>query len=432
MAARDIFSALEVPDYRWLWIGSLGSQFAMNMQMVARGWLVYSLTASALDLAWVTLSFMLPQALFSLWGGVVADRMRKRAIIVTAQTSNCVATLVMAAVIFAGHVEMWHFLVMGVFNGTILALSMPARQAFIPELIPERLIITGMALNTTSWNLSRILGPALAGLLIAWLADGDTTSVTGVGIVYCVIAALYGLAAVTVLRVSQPGRLRVPDGKSALRDVLDGLVYVRRQPPVLGLILLSIVPFLFGMPLNTLLPAFNHEVLAGGADDLGLLISCMGVGAILGSLVLAGISDVLRNRARWLVATCIIWGILTAAFGSVGSVFWASLVVSFIGAVSAWNMALNRGLLQTQVEGAMRGRIMSIDMMSHGLMPLAVLPIGYIADHYGLAVALESAGGLFVLVVVGLALFAPPVRELERRLGHGGRDDLVERGQSAG
>jgi len=415
MAARDIFSALEVPDYRWLWAGSLGSQFAMNMQIVARGWLVYALTSSAVDLAWVTMSFMLPQALFSLWGGVVADRMSKRRIIISAQSVNCLLTLVMAGVIFAGHVELWHFLVMGVCNGTILALSMPARQAFVPELLPEKLIITGMALNTTSWNLARILGPSLAGVLIAVLADGDQSSTFGVGVVYCMIALLYGIAAVTVLRVSQSGRPRAASGKSPIQDVLEGLRYVRAHPPVLGLILLGVVPFLFGMPLNTLLPAFNEEVLGGGPEDLGFLISCMGGGAILGSLLLAGMGE-LRNKPRWLIASCLAWGFFTMAFGSAQHVLIAAVLVGLIGWVSAWNMALNRGLLQTQVDSGMRGRVMSIDMMSHGLMPLGVLPISFVADRYGLAVALESAGAVFVLVVAVLALFMPAVKDMRRAL----------------
>ena len=132
----------------------------MNMQIIARGWLMYSLTSSAMDLAWVTLSFMLPTVAFSLWGGVVADRMPKRRIIALAQTLNCIATIVMGYIIFSDRVDFWDFIWFGFFNGTILALSMPARQAFAPELIPQRLMFTAMALNTTSWNLSRILGPA--------------------------------------------------------------------------------------------------------------------------------------------------------------------------------------------------------------------------------------------------------------------------------
>lgn len=415
MASRDIYTALRVPDFRWLWIGSLASSFAMNMQIIARGWLVYDLTASAMDLAWVTLSFMLPQVVFSLWGGVAADRFRKKRIIVMAQALNCVATVLMAVIILAEKITFWDFIWFGVFNGTVLAMSMPARQAFVPELIPERLIFTAMALNTTSWNLSRILGPALAGFLIAWVAAGDTSSHYGVGIVFLMIAALYFTSAVTMLLIEQNGNIKEPDDKSPLHDVVDGLKYVWANPPVFGLILLSIVPFLFGMPLNTLLPAFNEDVLGGGPDDLGLLMSSMGVGAILGSLMLASMGD-LRNKGLWLISTCVGWGAFTAAFGSAQVMWLAVLLVGAIGWLSAWNMSLNRGLLQMQVVGHMRGRILSIDIMSHGLMPIGVIPISLIAERYGIGVALEAAGVVFVLVVLGLAWFTTSVRRVDEDL----------------
>jgi MFS family permease len=415
LASRDIFKALNVSDFRWLWLGSLGSSFAMNMQIVARGWLVYTLTSSPMALAWVTLSFMVPTVAFSLWGGVLADRLPKKRIIVLAQSLNCAATLVMATIILSDRVTFWDFIWMGFFNGTVLALSMPARQAFVPELIPERLIFTGMALNTTGWNLSRILGPVLAGLLIAWVAAGDTSSTYGVGIVYLVIASLYFLSAVTMLLVRRPGNIKTPDDKSPLTDMADGLRYVWANPPVFGLILLSIVPFVFGMPLNTLLPAFNEEILGGGPEDLGMLIACMGGGAILGSLMLATMGE-LRNKGAWLIATCVGWGAFTAAFGSAQVVWLAMVLVGAVGWLSAWNMSLNRGLLQMQVEPSMRGRIMSIDMMSHGLMPLGVIPISFLAERYSVAVALEVAGAAFVLVVLGLAAFTRSVRRVDEDL----------------
>ena len=125
MASRDIYSTLSVRNFRWLWIGSLSSSFAMNMQIIARGWLVYALTSSATDLAWVTLSFMLPSVVFSLYGGVLADRLPKRGVIIIAQSMNCVATLLMALIIFRGEVSFWDFIWFGFFNGSVLALSMP-------------------------------------------------------------------------------------------------------------------------------------------------------------------------------------------------------------------------------------------------------------------------------------------------------------------
>jgi len=421
VADRNITKALSYADFRWLWVGSLGSSFAMNMQIIARGWLVYTLTSSALDLAWVTLSFMLPTVAFSLLGGVLADRLPKKAIVSLAQSLNCAATLILGFIILTDRVTFWDFIWFGFFNGSVLALSMPARQAFVPELIPERLIFTAMALNTTSWNLSRILGPALAGFLIAWVAGGDTSSTYGVGVVYFMIAGLYFISAITMLMVRKRGvSTQVSAQKSALGDMADGLKYVWSNPPVFGLILLSIVPFLFGMPLNTLLPAFNEDILSGGPEDLGILMSAMGMGAIGGSLMLAWLGEI-RHKAAWLVGTCIGWGAFTSGFGLAASIPVAAVFVGFIGFVSAWNMSLNRGLLQMQVDHHMRGRIMSIDMMSHGLMPLGVLPISLIAEAYDVAVALVCAGIAFAVTVLLLAAFSTSVRRVDEEMPKLGR-----------
>jgi sugar phosphate permease len=218
-----------------------------------------------------------------------------------------------------------------------------------------------------------------------------------------------------MLLVRKTGNIKEPDEKSPLNDMADGLRYVWANPPVFGLILLSIVPFVFGMPLNTLLPAFNEDILGGGPDDLGMLMSSMGIGAILGSLMLASMGG-LRNKALWLISTCVGWGIFTTAFGSAQVVWVAAVLVGAIGWLSAWNMSLNRGLLQMQVSDSMRGRIMSIDMMSHGLMPIGVIPISMIAERYSVAVALEVAGVVFVLVVLALAVFTSSVRRVDEDL----------------
>ena len=413
MASRDIYSVLAVPNFRWLWLGSLGSSFAMNMQIIARGWFVYDLTASAMDLAWVTLSFMLPSVLFSLYGGVLADRLPKRSLIVFAQTLNALATVAMAWIIFSGTVVFWDFIWFGFFNGTVLALSMPARQAFVPELIPQPLIFTAMALNTTGWNLSRIVGPALAGLLIAWLAGGDKQSAFGVGVVYMVIASLYLASALTTLLVDRPGLSSQEQRGGTYQEMREGLAYVLEHPPIFALLLLSIIPFLFGMPLNTLLPAFNQDVLGGHADSLGILVSAMGGGAIIGSMMMAAMGG-MRRKGFWLIVSSLGWAIATGLFGFSGNLAAALLAIASIGLISAWNMSLNRGLIQHAVDSHMRGRIMSIDMMFHGLMPLGVFPISWIAEGYGVGTALVVSGGIFALLI-GLAfVLSPAVANMAR------------------
>ena len=366
-----------------------------------------------MDLAWVTLSFMLPSVLFSLYGGVLADRLPKRSLIVFAQTLNALATVAMAWIIFSGTVVFWDFIWFGFFNGTVLALSMPARQAFVPELIPQPLIFTAMALNTTGWNLSRIVGPALAGLLIAWLAGGDKQSAFGVGVVYMVIASLYLASALTTLLVDRPGLSSQEQRGGTYQEMREGLAYVLEHPPIFALLLLSIIPFLFGMPLNTLLPAFNQDVLGGHADSLGILVSAMGGGAIIGSMMMAAMGD-MRRKGFWLIVSSLGWAIATGLFGFSGNLAAALLAIASIGLISAWNMSLNRGLIQHAVDSHMRGRIMSIDMMFHGLMPLGVFPISWIAEGYGVGTALVVSGGIFALLI-GLAfVLSPAVANMAR------------------
>ncbi len=413
MASRDVRQVLLVRNFVWLWIGSLGSSFAMNMQIIARGWLVYTLTSSAIDLAWVTMSFMVPTVLFSLYGGVLADRLQKKKVIVWAQALNCLATIVMAVIIFSERVTFWDFIYFGFFNGTILALSMPARQAFVPELIPEKLVFAAMGLNTAGWNLARIVGPAFAGLLIALIAGGDKTSHFGVGVVYIVIAALYFISAVTMLLIDKSGRVKRDDKGSAWEDMSEGVRYVLAHPPVFGLIVLSIIPFLFGMPLNTLLPAFNEEILGGHADDLGFLVSAMGIGAIIGSFMMATMGD-LKRKGVWLIVTCVGWGAATSAFGMSQTYALAIVMIAAVGWISSWNMSMNRGMMQMQVDDQMRGRVMSIDMMTHGLMPLGVFPISWIAENYDVGTALVVSGSAFMVLTLISVAFIPSVRTTDQ------------------
>ena len=189
----------------------------------------------------------------------------------------------------------------------------------------------------------------------------------------------------------------------------EGLNYVMANPPGFGLIVLSIIPFLFGMPLNTLLPAFNESVMGGGPDDLGFLVSAMGAGAIVGSLMMATMGS-LRNKGAWLIITCMGWGAVTSAFGMSQTHWLVFAFIAVIGWIGSWNMSLNRGMLQMQVDDHMRGRIMSIDMMSHGLMPLGVFPVSWIAENYGVGTALVTSGSAFMVLTLLCFLFVPSVR----------------------
>jgi len=408
---KSLFASLKVADYFYLWIGMLASAFAMNMQLVAQGWLVYEMTSSAMNLTYVTLAFMLPQVVFSPIGGVLADRVKKKPVIGWSPLANGVATLAMAYVVMSGNVTFEDFILVGLFNGTVMALSLPARTAFIPEIVGERLMFNAMAFNTAAWNLSRILGPALAGFMIAVFADGDTTSVYGVGLVYIVLSVLYLISAVTVLLIRHKGEPIKGHRKTPMHDLAEGMHYVFHSPIVGGLILLSIFPFLFGLSINTFLPAFSRDVLSGGPDDLGFLMTSMGVGAIGGSLLLAKLSGI-GNKGNWVLVTNALWGVGVASFALTTEFSFAFITIGIVGFISAINMSMNRSLVQLQVEQSMRGRIMSIDLMSHGLMPLGVVPIGYIVDHVSIQAGLVTSGIMLFLVTVISGFFMPKIRAI--------------------
>jgi len=228
-----MFESLRIRDFRFLWVSNLAATFAMQMQMVARGWLIYDMTSSPLALTWVMLSFMLPSFVFSLAGGVIADRMHKKWIMVGSQVMNTGATVVLAFIIYAGDVTFWHFIYFGLFNGTILSFSMPARSSVIPEIVEKSSLVNAMALQSATWNLSRVLGPTLAGVLIAWFAGGDTTSATGVGIVYFVIAALYAISVLCTVMIHYLGAPADRGHTTMIADVAEGFRYMRTERLIL-------------------------------------------------------------------------------------------------------------------------------------------------------------------------------------------------------
>jgi MFS family permease len=410
---RGMFAALKNRDFRFLWVGNLAAQFAMQMQMVARGWLIYAMTQSPMMLTWVLLSFAAPSFLFSLFGGVMADRMQKKQVMMVAQGLNATATLVMATIVMSGQVTFMDFIYFGLFNGTVLALSMPARQSVIPELVGEETLFNAMALSTASMNLSRVCGPALAGAIIAMLADGDTANTFAVGVVYYIIAALYLIAVAALLLMRYQGNSTMVVEQGVFADIGAGLVYMWRSPLIFGLLLMAFVPMLFGMPIQFLMPAFNQDMLQGGADSLGLLLAFNGLGALCGSLLLSRLGD-LRHKGLWLLLLSLGWAVFMAMFAFTTRLALAVPMITLVGLCSSMYMAMNMSLVQLAVLPAMRGRVNSILMMSFGLMPVGVIPVGYIAEHYGIDTSLLISAVCLAIVTLVLAVCIPAIRQIDQ------------------
>ncbi|MEJ2130895.1 MAG: MFS transporter [Gammaproteobacteria bacterium] len=425
MFTREMFSSLRHRDYRFLWVSNLGASFAMNMQMVARGWLIYALTSSPMSLFWVLLSFMAPSFVFSLVGGVIADRLHKKWVMLTGQTLNFGATLVLAIIIYTDNVTFWHFIYFGLFNGTVMSVSMPARAAIVPEIVGERDLVNAMALSSSSMNLSRIVGPATAGGIIGIVAAGDKTSTMGVGVVFFIIAALYLISIVTTASIHYQGAPAEREKKSVFADIGDGFSYMWGDKIVFGLMMMSFVPMLFGMPLQFLMPAFNQDILGGGADDLGLLMGAMGIGALAGSLGLARFSDAASN-GRVMIGCAFVWAIFMGMFSFSQTLYWALPLAVITGGFSSTFMSLNMSMVQLALKPEMRGRVMSIFMMTFGLMPLGAAPMSLIAEHFGIDYALQVSALLLAVTIVGLAIAFPAIRKLDRGWEPQGLENLRE------
>ena len=410
--SRAMFASLAIPAFRLVWVSNLGMMFAMQMQMVARGWLIYDMTRSPVALAWVLFSMMGPMAVFSLLGGAIADRLRKKMVIMVSQTFNILSALVLGTIIVTGNVTFTHFIIFGLFNGIILPLSMPARQAIIPEIVGEEKLVNAIALNTASMNLSRILAPTLAGIIIAVMAGGDTSSAVGVGIIFYVIAGLYLMSILTLARLRDPGRPAMAEQHSLVGDMGAGLAYVWRSPALRGLLALAFIPLLFGMPIQFLMPAFNQDIMEMGPRGLGVLMGAMGVGALIGSLALASMGN-MRSKGLLLLGSAMLWAVFLGLFGMSHSLPLTLPLLGIVGFFMTIYMAMNMTLVQLAAAPEMRGRVMSLIMMTFGLMPLGVFPMSILAEQIGIDIAiLAAAVGLGVLTLA-MAVANPAIRRID-------------------
>ena len=401
----DTFESLSIPDYRWLWMSSLGSFMGMNMQMVARVWLVLKLTDdSPLAISLVTMSFALPMMFVSVIAGALADRVPRRRMMIVAQAANAVVTLIVATLDLTGVVAFWHIMVAGLVNGSLMALNMPSRQVLVSEIVPEDRLMNGIALQNSAMNVTRIFGPAAAGFLIIYI---DTSGV------FYLVAAIYVATVLLVVPMNVGREVSSRSGRGMTGDVEAGFRYAIGDPVLRSLILMAFIPVLFGYSYYVLMPAWAREALNVGSEDLGMLMMTMGFGALAGSLLVAGLK-MSSSRGLILLACCLLWGLGLAAFARTTSYAFALPLLLFVGLASSMFMSLNMTLLQMHAAPEMRGRVMSIAMMTFGVMPLSAAPFGILAERTGSTPdALMLSGLMLVGLTVIFGIASPTFRRIK-------------------
>ena len=402
--ASPIFETLQIRDFRWIWIGSFISFMAMNMQMITRGWLVLRLeNDSPLALVLVMVSFAAPMTVVSLVGGALADRFPKKNLIIVSQSANAVMTFVLAMMDASGTIWFGAVLFIGVVNGSMMAINMPSRQAIISDIVPETKLMNAVALNNSAMNLTRIIGPALAGFLIVFINTSG---------VFYLISVIYVLSALSLLMVKTNAVQEKGARKSVGKDIFEGLRYVWGDVNLRGLILMAFIPSLFGFTLFALLPVWAREALNVNSSDLGILMTMMGVGALIGTLGLAGIRKFSR-RGVLLLGLGVLWGITLVGLANSMIFPVAMPFLLIVGLISSVYMSLNMTLTQISSAPEMRGRVMSIMMMTFGLMPIGALPFGTIAEYIGTANALTISGALLSILILAFAFAYPAFKRIE-------------------
>ncbi len=402
---RTFDSLIDVPAFRWYMLAMTGNWGALQMQQVARGVLAYEITGSFAALGFIELANSMPRVVLALYGGVLADRLSRRAIIQVGQLCVALLAMAIAVLLFMDQLRFEHLLIATALQGVVNSFVLPARQSMIPEIVGVQRVMNAFALNVFVLNVVRLGAPALAGILIA---------VTGPSWVFALMAcmnvmAVFALFPVPITnartRAAANGEASAPStggaaakrDRAGLRAMGETLRYLRTDRILIWLLLIHGISSTLSLPYQRLLPGFVREVMAEDADQaavrVGLLLAMTAVGALLGSLLIASLPS--KRQGKLLIASMAIFGIALMGF-SASTAFWVSMgIVVVLGIGQAGRQSLVNIMIQTRVSDGYRGRVSSIMLLDDGVESLGI---------FGIAMLAEAVGPQWALGAVGLAL----------------------------
>jgi MFS family permease len=409
-------SAFKHRNYRLFFFGQLISVIGTWMQSTAQAWLVTDLTPSEFKVALVAAFQFLPVLFFSLLGGMIADRLPKRNLLVVTQFLSAIEAVVLAVLVATDRIELWQLYVMALLLGTVNAFDMPARQAFVVEMVGKEDLVNAVALNSAMFNGARVIGPAIAGVLIATV---------GTSICFGINAVSY-IAVIICLLMMQVQRQVRASSRGGLADVREGLAYVRSTPTLyLPIILVGFVAT-FGMNFNVWIPLLAKHDLHAGAGEFGVLTAALGIGSMIGALALAFRGK--KPQYRFMIGTAMFLGAMNLILAIAGAiplpVGVALGILPFIGFAMTTTMATANSIIQTESRDELRGRVMSVYMMVFG----GTAPFGAL-----LAGALASALGTPASIAIGamVTIAAAAVVSTRRHLAVSATSARVEVATSA-
>ena len=408
---QTVFAALRHRNFRLFLTGQFISLCGTWMQTIAQGWLVLHLTDSAFAVGLVTAMGSLPILLFSLYGGVIADRVNKRRFILVLQSLMLVEALTLGVLTALDLITVGWVMALAVFFGLLTAFEVPARQAFVAEIVKRQDLMNAIALGSSAFNLARVIGPALAGLVIATL---------GLEACFFANAASYLAVIASLLRMDAAGA-RTSPADSVWTALGEGLAYVfgHRWPRALVIIVTTFS--VFGFSFMPLMPVFARDALGLDASGYGAMVASIGAGALAAAFFMAAFGGGIR-QSRLVLGSSISFGALLAA-GSLAPNFWSAIILYTVcGGTMALNGIAANTMLQTEAPDELRGRIMGFySFMVLGLAPFGSLQAGWVAERFGVRVAFAT-GGLFCLVVAAAVAWWMGRAVRERRARREGRE----------
>ena len=406
MKYKNLLRALRHRNYKLFFSGQLVSLIGTWMQSLAMGWLVYRMTNSALMLGVVGFSSQIPTFFISPFAGVFLDRWNKHKTIVITQILSMVQAFMLAYLVLSGGIQVWHIVLLNVFIGLVNGFDIPARQSFIVEMIEDRSDLgNAIALNSSMFNAARLIGPSIAGLLIAAVGEGTCFLINAISYIAVIISLL--AMRINYVKYSQ-------QDKHVLAGLKQGIKYAWRFIPIRTILLMIAMLSLAGMPYTILMPVFAREILKGGAHTLGFLVGAIGVGALCGALYLASRKTV-RGLGKIISTAAVLFGVSLIIFSFSHNLIFSLVMLVVTGMSMMIHMASCNTILQTIVDDKMRGRVMSYYTMAFmGMTPFGSLIFGGLASQIGAPHTLIFGGGFCLVAGLIFAYKLPIFKTLIR------------------
>jgi MFS family permease len=399
-------SALRHRNFQLFFSGQLISLVGTWMQSIAQAWLVYKITKSALLLGEVGFASQIPVFLFAPLGGIAADRVNRQRLVIATQTASMILAGILAWLTLSHRIEVWHIFLLAGLLGVVNGFDIPGRQSFLVDMVGKEDLMNAIALNSSMFNGARVVGPAIAGILVGRIGEGWCFAANAISYI-AVIAGLLLMNVQCAPRVSD---------QSPIEDIIEGFRWVEQTKVIRALLLLIGLVSLVGMPYTVLMPVFADKILHGGARGLGILMGATGVGALFGALTLASRTGV-KGLGRWVTITCAGFGVSLFLF-SFSKSFWLSAALLLpAGYTMMLQMACSNTLIQTMVPDDLRGRVMAVySMMFMGMAPIGAFLGGALADRMGAPVTVAVGGVACILGAIWFGRALPAMRVEAHRL----------------